>query len=76
MATYVVGDIQGCFDTFQELLSAIDYREGVDALVLLGDLVNRGPASLEVARWALEQGEAVKTVCSSGGTWWLTQSQP
>ena len=62
MATYVVGDIQGCFDTFQELLSAIDYREGVDALVLLGDLVNRGPASLEVARWALEQGEAVKTV--------------
>ena len=62
MAGYAVGDVQGCFETFQELLSAIDYRQDTDTVVLLGDLVNRGPASLEVARWVLEQGDAVKAV--------------
>ena len=52
MATYVIGDIQGCFDTLMALLAAIRYQPGRDRLWLTGDLVNRGPRSLEVLRWA------------------------
>lgn len=51
MATYVIGDIQGCFESFMALLEAIDFRPTRDRLWLAGDLVNRGPASLEVLRW-------------------------
>ena len=54
MATYAIGDIQGCFEPFLRLLDALNYRQGEDQLWLLGDLVNRGPHSLEVLRWAHE----------------------
>lgn len=52
MATYVIGDIHGRFETLQALLSQLPLRTGEDHLWLTGDLVNRGPASLEVLRWA------------------------
>lgn len=52
MARYVIGDIQGCFTELQMLLARINYRPGQDELYLLGDLVNRGPDSLSVLRWA------------------------
>ena len=48
MSTYVIGDIHGCFDQFTELLKKINYRKDEDKLILLGDLVNRGPDSLSV----------------------------
>jgi bis(5'-nucleosyl)-tetraphosphatase (symmetrical) len=47
MATYVVGDIQGCFDTFQRLLHCIRFDFSEDKAILLGDVVNRGPRSYE-----------------------------
>lgn len=50
MATYAIGDIQGCDDEFAQLLSAIDFSASRDTLWLVGDLVNRGPRSLEVLR--------------------------
>jgi bis(5'-nucleosyl)-tetraphosphatase (symmetrical) len=62
MATYAIGDIQGCKATLDRLLAAIDYSPSRDRLWLVGDLVNRGPASLEVLRWAIAQGDAVTTV--------------
>ena len=62
MSTYAIGDIQGCFDTLQALLLRIGYRRGRDRLWLAGDLVNRGPRSLEVLRWARAQGESVVSV--------------
>lgn len=43
MSCWVIGDIQGCFDEFRDLLREVDYREGRDELWLVGDLVNRGP---------------------------------
>jgi bis(5'-nucleosyl)-tetraphosphatase (symmetrical) len=50
--TYVIGDVQGCFDTFERLLHAVDYEPAKDRVWLVGDLVNRGPKSVDVLRWA------------------------
>ena len=54
MATYAVGDIHGCFETLQRLLEAMDFRAGHDRIWLVGDLVNGGPDSSDVVRWARE----------------------
>lgn len=52
MATYAIGDIQGCYDSFQHLLEEIGFSHARDTLWLVGDLINRGPDSLAVLRWA------------------------
>lgn len=62
MATWVIGDIHGCWQTLQALLERIEWRRGNDALWLVGDLVNRGPSSLEVLRWAVENRDQVTAV--------------
>ena len=51
MATYVIGDLQGCFDELQGLLKQIDYQPELDQLWFVGDIVNRGPKSLECLRF-------------------------
>ena len=61
MATYAVGDIQGCFSSFSDLLGEIGFSPARDQLWLVGDLINRGPDSLAVLRWA-RQHEAVLRV--------------
>ena len=57
MATYAIGDVHGCFDTLNRLLSRIGYSPRQDRLWLVGDLVNRGPRSLAVLRWAAALGD-------------------
>lgn len=47
-----IGDIHGYFDELMKLLEKIKYSKGSDRLILLGDLVDRGPNSLEVVNWA------------------------
>ena len=53
MATYAIGDLQGCFFSFQDLLKKIQFNPAHDRLWFVGDLINRGPGSLNVMRWML-----------------------
>lgn len=62
MATYAIGDIQGCFVTFSHLLERIAFDPARDRLWLVGDLVNRGPRSLETLRFVRDLGEAAVVV--------------
>lgn len=62
MATYAIGDIQGCFDSLQRLLQRIAFDPAQDRLWQVGDLVNRGPDSLATLRWAKGRGDSLVTV--------------
>lgn len=62
MATYAIGDIQGCFDSLQQLLAKCAFDPARDRLWLVGDLVNRGPRSLETLRFVRSLGKAALTV--------------
>ncbi|WP_420465125.1 symmetrical bis(5'-nucleosyl)-tetraphosphatase [Panacagrimonas sp.] len=62
MATYAIGDIQGCYDELQELLTLIRFDVAQDHVILVGDLVNRGPRSLQVLRFVRALGSAASVV--------------
>ena len=61
MATYVVGDIQGCFQTFLKLLEQIEYDKNT-RIILLGDVINRGPRSLELLRFIINNQDNIKII--------------
>jgi bis(5'-nucleosyl)-tetraphosphatase (symmetrical) len=62
MATYAVGDLQGCLSHLQCLLQRVAFDPDKDRLWLVGDLVNRGPQSLETLRFLYRMRDAVTCV--------------
>ena len=62
MSTYLIGDIQGCYDSLQRLLEAIHFDPANDRLWSCGDLVNRGGKSLETLRLLNSLGDSVDVV--------------
>ena len=62
MSTYAVGDLQGCLDPLLALLEVVKFEPSRDQLWLVGDIVNRGPQSLETLRFVKSLGSAAITV--------------
>jgi bis(5'-nucleosyl)-tetraphosphatase (symmetrical) len=62
MAVYAIGDLQGCHDPLRRLLDRLRFEPAHDRLYFVGDLVNRGPQSLETLRFIRALGEAAQTV--------------
>lgn len=59
MATYAIGDVQGCYDELLALIDKIAFDQSRDQLIFVGDLVNRGPDSLACL-------SLIKELCQSG----------
>lgn len=62
MSTWIVGDLQGCATSFERLLSTIAFEPGRDTLYLVGDIVNRGPRSLDALRLVHKHDNAMQSV--------------
>ncbi|UOO82622.1 symmetrical bis(5'-nucleosyl)-tetraphosphatase [Uruburuella testudinis] len=62
MAHYAIGDLQGCYDELEALLAKIGFNPGNDTLWLTGDIVNRGPKSLQCLQFAIRHESSVQIV--------------
>lgn len=75
MSIYAIGDVQGCYDELQKLLELIQFDPVKDKLWLAGDIVNRGPKSLQVIRFIKSLGNRAVTVLGNHDLHLLALSQ-
>ena len=62
MSNFVVGDIQGCYKPLKKLLKKAGFTPGTDTLWCVGDLVNRGPKSLDTLRLLQDMDDSIRVV--------------
>ncbi|MDN6089616.1 MAG: metallophosphoesterase, partial [Enterobacterales bacterium] len=62
MSTLLIGDVHGCYEELRALLAQVDFDPAKDTLWLTGDLVARGPDSVEVLRYVQSLGDSVRMV--------------
>ena len=65
MTDYAIGDIQGCYDRLRDVLAKVDFSPSRDRLWVAGDLINRGPSSLETLRYIESLGDAAVVVLAA-----------
>jgi len=75
MALYLVGDIQGCDEALERLLTQLAFSPSRDTLYVLGDLVNRGPDNVGVLRRLMDYGSSARCVLGNHDLHLLAVSQ-
>jgi bis(5'-nucleosyl)-tetraphosphatase (symmetrical) len=75
MATFAIGDIQGCYSPFRRLLDRCGFDPTRDRLVLVGDLVNRGSHSLDVLRFISQLDNRVLGVLGNHDLYLLLRAE-
>ena len=62
MTDYAIGDIQGCYERLRDVLAKVSFSPSRDRLWVAGDLINRGPSSLQTLRYIESLGDSALVV--------------
>ena len=73
MANIAIGDIQGCYDKFLQLLANISFNKSKDTLYLVGDVVNRGRYSREMLKWCYKNSDNLRCVIGNHDIYFLAR---